>query len=103
MATWYYRLMEKYGQSTRKELLDGFETAGDAWESYIAMHTGCAKYYDREIELCGDYRPKQIVRPEDVWQSVANIQNIRVENAAHVKYASELVAREKRRDYQRRF
>ena len=103
MATWYYYLMEKYGQSTREVLLDGFETADDAWESYMAMHTGCVKYYDREIELCADYRPKQIVRPEDVWQSVANIQNVHVGNADHVKYARELVAREKRRDFQRRF
>ena len=103
MATWYYRLMEKYGQTTRQELLEGFETADDAWEDYITMHTGCVKYYDREIELCADYRPKQIVRPENVWQSVANIQNIHVGNIAHVRYARELVAREKCRDFQRRF
>lgn len=103
MATWYYYLMEKYGQSTREELLDGFKTADDAWESYMAMHTGCVKYYDREIELCADYRPKQVIRPEDVWQNVADIQNFHAGNAAHVKYARELVEREKRRDFQRRF
>jgi len=103
MATWYYYLMEKYGQSTREGLLDGFETADDAWESYMEMHTSCVKYYDREIELCADYRPKQIARPEDVWQSVANIQNIHAGNASHVRYARALVAREKRRDFQRRF
>lgn len=103
MATWYYYLMEKYGQTSREELLSGFETADDAWEKYIAMHTGCVKYYDREIELFADYRPKQVVRPEDVWQSVANIQNVHSGNAAHVKHARELVAREKRRDFQRRF
>lgn len=103
MATWYFRLMEKYGQTTREELLDGFETADDAWESYMEMHTGCVRYYDREIELCADYRPKQIVRPEDVWQSVANIQNIHAGNASHVRYARALVEREKRRDFQRRF
>jgi len=103
MATWYFYLMEKYGQTTREELLVGFETADDAWESYMEMHTGCARYYDREIELCADYRPKQIVRPEDVWQSVANIQNVHAGNASHVQYARALVEREKRRDFQRRF
>ena len=103
MATWYFHLMEKYGQTTREELLDGFETADDAWESYMEMHTGCVKYYDREIELCADYRPKHVVRPEDVWQSVANIQNVHAGNASHVRYARVLVAREKRRDFQRRF
>lgn len=49
MATWYFMMMEKYGQTTREELLDGFDIADDAWESYIAMHTGCVKYYDKEI------------------------------------------------------
>lgn len=44
----------------------------------------CVKFYDREIELCADYRPKQIVCPEDAWQSVTNIQNVYAGNAAHV-------------------
>lgn len=103
MATWYFRLMEKYGQSTHEELLNGFETADDAWEDYIAMHTAAVEYYDKEAECFADYRPKHIVRPEDVWQSVANIREPRAENIAHVKYANALVAREKRRDFQRRF
>lgn len=103
MATWYFLMMEKYGQTTRQELLEGFDTADDAWESYIAMHTGSIKYYDQEIELCADYRPKNIARPEDVWESVADIRNINVRNASHVRYARQLVAREKRRDFQHRF
>lgn len=103
MATWYFLLMEKYGRTTREELLEGFESADDAWEAYIAMHTGCVPYYDRKIELSADYRSKHIVRPEDVWQSVANIQNVHAGNATHVAYARELVARERKRDVQRRF
>ena len=85
MATWYFLMMEKYGQSTREELLGEFDNADDAWESYIAMHTGCIKYYDREIELTADYRPRSIVRPEDVWQSVAQIRNIHGGNASLLK------------------
>ena len=103
MATWYFYLMEKYGQTTRKELLEGFESTDEAWESYLEMHTGCVKYYDREIELCADYRLKQIVRPEDVWQSVASIQNIHIGNITHVRYAKELTFQERKRDFQRRF
>lgn len=103
MATWYYLLMEKYGQTTREELLDGFETADDAWESYLAMHTGCVKYYDKEIEVRADYRPKDIIRPEDVWQPIAEITEQTVENVRHVYYARQLTRREKRRDYQRRY
>ena len=103
MATWYFLLMEKYGQTTRAELMDGFEDADDAWKSYMAMHTSFQKYYDLEIELCADYRPKQIVRPEDVWQSVANIENVHAGNIHHVIFAQELIAREQRRNFQRRF
>ena len=103
MATWYFYLMEKYGQTTREELLEGFESTDEAWESYLEMHTGCVKYYDREIELCADYRLKQIVRPEDVWQSVASIQNIHIGNITYVRYAKELTFQERKRDFQRRF
>ena len=103
MATWYFLLMEKYGQSTRKDVLNGFETADEAWEDFISMHTAAVEYYDKEAECFADYRPKHIARPEDVWQSVADIQNIHAGNIALVKYAKELVARERRRDFQRRF
>lgn len=103
MATWYFLLMEKYGQTTRAELLDGFETADEAWESYIAMHTGCVKFYDTEIERCADYRPKDVIRPENVWQSIADIQNVQAANLSCLLYARKLVEREKRRDFQRRF
>lgn len=103
MATWYYLLMKKYGQSTRKELLEGYSTADDAWDAYIRMHTGCVKYYDKEIEQSADYRPKRIVRPEDVWKSVAEIQNVTAENVKHICYANELVQLERKRDFQRRY
>lgn len=103
MATWYFLMMEKYGQTTRQELLEGFESADEAWEAYLAMHTGCVKYYDKEIELCADYRPKHIVRPEDVWQSVANIKNVNAGNIAHILYAKALIEQEKRRDFQRSY
>lgn len=103
IATWYFLMMEKYGKSTRQELLAGFDNADDAWEEYISMHTGSVRYYDREIELCADYRPKDIDRPENVWQSIANIRSINAKNIAHVLYAQQLVEREKRRDFQRRF
>lgn len=103
MATWYYLMMEKYGRSTRAEILSGFGTADDAWESYIAMHTGAIPYYDRDIELTADYRPRHIVRPEDVFRPIAAIETITAANAHHVRHARQLVAREERRDFQRRY
>ena len=103
MATWYFLLMEKYGQSTREAVLEGFATADEAWEHYLSRHIGCLSYYDREVELTADYRSKANVRPETVWQSLAEITRITPANAAQVAYADRLTAREKRRDFQRRF
>lgn len=103
MATWYFRLMERYGRSTRSELLGDALTAQEAWEQYIAMHTGAVPFYDREIELAADYRPRSIMRPEDVWRPVAEIQTVTAANAAHVAFANHLVLREHQRDFQRRY
>lgn len=103
MATWYYLLMKKYGQSSRQELLAEYDTADESWDAYIQMHTGCVSYYDKEIEQSADYRPKRIVRPEDVWKSVAEIQTVTAENIKHVCYAKMVVEREQNRDFQRRY
>ena len=103
MATWYFLLMEKYGRTTRKELLGRYSSADEAWEAHLALTTGGVKYYDREIELCADHRPRDIVRPEEVWQRVAEIAAVSGETARHVRYARQMVAREGRRDFQRRF
>lgn len=103
MATWYYLLMKKYGQSSRQELLAEYDTADEAWDAYIQMHTGCVSYYDKEIEQSADYRPKRIVRPEDVWKSVAEIRTVTAKNIKHVCYAKMVVEREQNRDFQRRY
>lgn len=103
MATWYYRLMERYGRFTRQEVLAGHSSSDDAWESYISVHTGAIKYYDREIELSEDFRPRDIVRPEDVWRPVAAIREWTPEKAGHICYARRMVEQEERRDFQRRY
>ena len=103
MATWYYLLMKKYGQSSRQELLGKYSTADEAWDAYIQMHTSYVNYYDEEIEQSADYRPKRIVRPEDVWKSVAEIQTVSAENIKHVCYAKMAVEQEQNRDFQRRY
>lgn len=103
MATWYYLMMEKYGKSTRRELLEGFDSADAAWDSYIAMHTGKVAFYDRSIELKADYRPRDIARSEDVWRPIASIKEITSSNAACVAYAQEIVSREEYRDFQRKY
>lgn len=103
MATWYFLLMERYGRTTREELLSGHTSSHKAWENFLRVHTGRIQYYDTEMEFTADYRPRSITRPEAVWQAVADIQHIHRGNALHVQYARELLLQQEELDYQRRF
>lgn len=103
MATWYYLMMERYGQTTRQELLEGFSSSDEAWESYLAMHTGKIPYYDKEIETTADYRPKSTVLAQNVYGPIADIQTITPENARAVADAIRIVGQACRLDFQRRF
>ncbi len=86
-ATWFYLMMDVYGKSTRAEELKGAATTTVAWERELTARVKTAARYDREIELCADYRPKDIVRPEQVWQALADIEKVTPQNAAYVAYA----------------
>ena len=103
MATMYYRLMEKYGRSTRKELLGTAASADEAWESYLALHTGAVTYYDQEIETSADFRLGGMTRPEDVWRPVAVIKNTTPVNICYKRFARQLMNQEMQRDYQHRY
>lgn len=102
-ATWTYLMMEKYGQSTREELLKGFSNADEAWEHELVRRRQTVGKYDDSIEMSADFRNREIVRPEDVWESVAGLDSVNSDNAADFAFAKQLVKREKRRDFQRRF
>ena len=95
--------MERYGQSTRQELLEHFGSTEEAWERYIAQHTQTIHYYDKEIELCADYRPRDIPLPQDVYQQIADIKKITPDNASAVATAIRAVEQARRRDVQRRY
>lgn len=102
MASWYYLMMEKYGQDTRAGVLKGYETSKEAWEEHLKKRVATADRYDVEIELCADYRPKTKVRPENVFESIANLEE-KEENEHHVEYAKQLVKKQRENDFQRRF
>lgn len=102
-ATWLYYMMDKYGRSTREEILNGYSTADEAWEEELRRRRKTVTRYDDEIEMSADFRHRLITRPEDVWGPIANIQNIHVGNVKDVEFAKQLIKTEKRRDFQRRF
>ncbi len=103
LATWFYLMMDVYGKSTRAEELKGAATSTAAWERELTARVKTVDRYDREIELCADYRPKDIVRPEQVWQALADIEKVTLQNAAYVAYAQNLMSELQEKDFQRRF
>ena len=79
------------------------EDSISALEEKLQHNLSTMDYYDSDIEKHSDYRPKDKVRPEDVFENIANIENINVNNVNDVVYAQKLVRQRKREDIQRRF
>ena len=103
IATWHYLLMERYGKSTREKELQNHKTTIDAWEQALIDRVATADMYDTEIEFIADFRPKEIILPEAVFQPIADISNISKLNAPHVAFANNMVSLRKKEDFQRRF
>lgn len=102
MATWSYLMMEKYGQTTREQLLEGYDSTQEAWEDHLRRRVATADRYDEEIELTADYRPKDKERLEDVFFPIANSEPTK-ENIGHVQEVKKLVKEYKNNNFQRRF
>ena len=103
MATWLYLLIEKYGSISREELIGSHEDSISALEEKLQHNLSTMDYYDSSIERSSDFRPKDKVRPEDVFESIAEIDNITARNVNDVIYAQKLVRQRKRENIQRRF
>lgn len=103
LGEWFYLMMEIYGRTTRDKLLKEAKSPNEVWEIELRNRLKPVNRYDKEIELCADYRPKDKVLPQDVWRTVAEIENITKDNILHVLYAKQLVERLDTEDFQRRF
>lgn len=101
-STWHFLMMEKYGQTTREELLNGHDNSQKAWEEQLSLRAKTADKYDSEMETKADYRPKEVVLPEDVFSSIAELE-LTPENAVEVLAARKIVRERKENDFQRRF
>lgn len=100
MLTWQYKLMEKYGQTTRKELLDGYSNPTEAWEDELRKRVATADKYDIEIETSAD--KTNPLDPLSVWEPIANVE-ITPQNASNIVEAKKLVKELKTNDFQHRF
>lgn len=98
-----WRLMEKYAKFSYAELLGNHINMAEMYEEHLEkVIEASGTYYDYPVETSSDFRPKNIIRPEEVWAPIAQLE-ITAQNKEHVLYARELVERCKREDYQRRF
>lgn len=95
--------MEKYGKSTREIETAGFPNSSLAWEDQLAKRIKPIERYDKDIELCADYRSKQYVNPLIVWEELARIENVSFENAVQVADACRWLELLQREDFQHRF
>lgn len=102
LATWYYIMMEKYGQTTREELISGHDDTASAYEDIMQAMMKTVARYDREFEKTATYHPKGIVKPEDVFEPIADIKPSK-ENILNQQYAKKLVLTRKKENYQGRF
>ena len=59
--------------------------------------------YDSEVEKNSEYRPKTVIRAEDVFRPIANIQNMSAQNIKSVLHAKELVKTIEESDWQKLF
>ena len=103
LAGWLWKMMEKYGQSTRSEELKGHSNSLEKWHAHLKERMWGVERYDSSIEKFADYRPKHIVRPEDVFEPISriHIRNITPENVKMVMEARAYVSEARERDFQR--
>ena len=103
ISSWQYKLMELYGKSTRERELKGFLNSREAWDYKLKERMKCVERYDSSIETICDFRDKEIIRPEEVFKPIANIENINIENVKSVIESKRLVKELRQNDFQRRY
>lgn len=101
-STWSYLMMEKYGKTTRDELLEGYEDSKSLWEEMLRKSVESTGKYDKTIERTSDYRPRDVVTPDTVFEPIANLE-VNEKNKEEVEYAKKLVKQVRENDFQRRF
>ena len=103
MASWQWKMMEVFGQSTREQEIGDFSDCNEKWKAHLTERMKAVEFYDEEIEKNAEFRPREIVRAEDVFRPIANIQNVTPQNVKDVLYAKELVKTIEESDWQKLF
>lgn len=101
LASWQYKMAEHYGVSTREKEMEGFETSNEKWHHHLKERMKWVERYDSSVERNSELRRKEIIRPENVFESIANIKEVNPYNIKMVEYAKQLVKTIKENDYQK--
>ena len=99
MAYWTYLMMQKYGKSTREELLKDYYYSTEEWEEQLKERVNTADYYDPEIETTADYQTKKEKEYYETLEDLSKIKNITPKNAHSIVNAKKLI----KNNFQRRF
>lgn len=99
LAYWTYLMMQKYGKTTRDELLKNHYYSVEAWEEQLKERIKTVDYYDPEIETTADYQTKKEMEYYKVLQDIAKIKNITPKNAHSIVNTKKMI----RNNFQRRF
>lgn len=108
LATWFYLMMEKYGTSTRENILKGESDINVAWEKELLKLKSTMAFYDSEIETNCAYQPHDIVLPEEVYSIIEDLSgldqngNINKDAISHMAYAHKLVRSRQKEDFAHR-
>ena len=103
IATWYYLMMERYGQSTREEEIANHVNSISAWEDKLISRLTTAERYDSEIELSADYVKREELEYIKAIEDIENIKNINEKNVNNIIQAKKLLKEYNLNNFQRRF
>lgn len=103
LCSWQYKMAEIYGKTTREEELKGYINSDQKWDDCVKKRMVGVARYDSELEKKSDYRPKEIILPEDVFEPITKIKNITAENIKMIEDAKKLVKERKKIDFQRNY
>lgn len=92
-------MMQKYGKSTREELLKDYYYSTEEWEEQLKERVNTANYYDQEIERTADYQTKKEKDYYEALEDLSKIKNITPSNAKSIVNAKKII----KNNFQRRF
>jgi hypothetical protein len=83
--------------------MKNFENSDEKWNSLISERMRSVARYDSTVEKCSDFRPANIIRPEEAFRNIANIKNVNENNFNMIQEAKKIVETREYADFQRRF